>query len=272
MSVDLPLLIEPEQLETLSAHNNIALIDLSRATTHAKLHIPGAIHLDYTAIVAHRPPVSGLLPTANDLSTAFASIGLTPESHIIAYDDEGGGKACRLLWSLDCIGHSHYSLLNGGLHAWLNENHAVSTDSTSVTPSHYPVTIRADAPARADTDFILSHLDDPEVALLDARSAGEYNNEKRFALHGGHIPGAINIEWTAFMDSGKNLRMRSKEELRHMLSEAGFHPEQTVVTYCQTHHRSAYTWFVLKYLGYNARGYEGSWSDWGNRHDTPIAQ
>jgi thiosulfate/3-mercaptopyruvate sulfurtransferase len=43
-----------------------------------------------------------------------------------------------------------------------------------------------------------------------------------------------------------------------------------VVAYCQTHHRSAHTWFMLKWLGYAARGYEGSWSDWGNREDTPV--
>jgi thiosulfate/3-mercaptopyruvate sulfurtransferase len=46
-----------------------------------------------------------------------------------------------------------------------------------------------------------------------------------------------------------------------------------VITYCQTHHRSSLTWFVLHLLGYErCKGYPGSWSDWGNRHDTPKTQ
>jgi thiosulfate/3-mercaptopyruvate sulfurtransferase len=80
----------------------------------------------------------------------------------------------------------------------------------------------------------------------------------------------VNIEWTAFMDQGRNLRLKPEAELRRMLEDKGFTTDKTVVAYCQTHHRSAHTWFVLNYMGYRARGYEGSWSDWGNREDTPI--
>ncbi len=72
------------------------------------------------------------------------------------------------------------------------------------------------------------------------------------------------------MEQSHNLRLGSIAELRNLLQEYGISPEKTVVTYCHTHHRSAHTWFVLKYLGYTARGYVGSWSDWGNQPDTPI--
>ena len=108
------------------------------------------------------------------------------------------------------------------------------------------------------------------IRITDARSPAEYNGEKLYAARGGHIPGAVNIEWTDFMDPGHNLRLRTIAELRSLLEEKGFGTDKTVVAYCHTHHRSAHTWFVLKYLGYHARGYEGSWSDWGNREDTPI--
>jgi thiosulfate/3-mercaptopyruvate sulfurtransferase len=48
-------------------------------------------------------------------------------------------------------------------------------------------------------------------------------------------------------------------------------PDKEVIVYCQTHHRSAHTYIVLKALGYpDVKGYPGSWSEWGNLPDTPI--
>lgn len=267
----LPLLVEPEQLQQQMESENLLIVDLSKADIHAQLHIPGAVHLDYGQIVAAKPPVGGLLPDDAHLSRVLSAIGLTPEKHVIAYDDEGGGKACRLLWTLDCLGHKHYSLLNGGLHAWANEGFPHTPTGTQAKPSHYKAAIQADAPARADTTYILEHLNDPRVSLLDARSMAEFTGAQKFAARAGHIPGAANIEWTAFMDTSRNLRLRSDAQLRRLLEEAEITPTNTVVAYCQTHHRSAHTWFVLKYLGIDAKGYEGSWSAWGNRMDTPIA-
>ena len=235
------------------------------------MHIPGAVHLDYAQIVAQQAPVGGLLPDARQLGFVLGALGLGPATHVVAYDDEGGGKACRLLWTLACLGHSRYSLLNGGLHAWANEGYPLNNHAVEVQARKYTVAMPDTPAALANAEYILEHLNDPAVALLDARSMAEFTGEKRFAERGGHIPGAANIEWTAFMDPKHHLRLRGSEQIEAMLTEAGIRRDQTVVAYCQTHHRSAHTWFVLTYLGYTAKGYEGSWSDWGNRADTPVA-
>ncbi len=267
----LPLLLEPEQLESLLGTAGLLVVDLSRAEIHAQYHIPGAVHLDYSRIVRQQPPVGGLLPEAGPLSEAFSAIGLTPQHHVVAYDDEGGGKAARLLWTLEACGHHRYSLLNGGLHAWANEGHELTGAPTMAQPSRYEAQPDPASGAVADRNYILTHLDDPEVALLDARSPLEYRGLQRYSARGGHIPGAVNMEWTEAMDPDRNLRLRNAADLRTHLESLGIRSEQTVVAYCQTHHRSAHTWFMLKWLGYRARGYAGSWSDWGNRPDTPVA-
>jgi len=269
MTPRFPLVIEPEQLEKQLDEPNLLIIDLCKPDTYAKVHIPGAIHLGYAQLVAMRKPVMGLLPDEQTLSQLFSHLGLTPDTHVIAYDEEGGGAAARLLWTLDAIGHHQASLLNGGLHAWLNESHPVDNNPTQPEPSHYKAHI--DDTAIADRTFILHHLNDDNVALLDSRSPEEYRGERKFAEQAGRIPGAVNLDWFNVMDKAHNMRLKPEAELRAMMAERGLSEDQTIVTYCQSHHRSALTYFVLKALGYpKVKGYPGSWSDWGNAEDLPV--
>lgn len=266
----LPPLVEADVLQSHLGEKKLLIVDLGKPELYARGHIPGAVFLDYSRIVRTEKPVGGLLPDENQISNVLSGIGLTQQTHIVAYDDEGGGKAARLLWTLETLGHKHYSLLNGGLQVWTNEGHPLSQEPANTVPSHYHAKFLTQCEAVADRQFILDHLLDPKVALLDVRSPAEYTGRQLYGARGGHIPGAINLEWTHFMDQSHNLRLKPIAELRVLLQEKGITADKTVVAYCHTHHRSSHTWFVLKYLGYTARGYEGSWSDWGNQPDTPI--
>ena len=264
-----PLVIEPDQLQAQLDTPELLIVDLCKPDTYAKAHVPGAVHLGYGQIVAVRQPVMGLLPDADSLSQLFSHLGLTPETHVVAYDEEGGGAAARLLWTLDAIGHNRASLLNGGLHAWLNEGHPIEDTPMQPSPSKYRAHI--EPAAIADQAFILDHLNDDSVALLDSRSPEEYRGERKFAARAGRIPGAVNLDWVNVMDKTRHLRLKPEAELRALLEQRGITADKTVITYCQSHHRSALTYFVLKYLGYpRVKGYPGSWSDWGNSEDTPI--
>ena len=265
----LPLIVEPQQLQPLLHDERLLVIDVSKAGVYHEQHIPGAAHIEYQRLTSSRPPVMGLLPDARQLSELFAAVGLQPRHHVVAYDDEGGGKASRLLWTLDVIGHGAHSLLNGGLQAWGREGHPLNNLPVAAHPQPYPITIRHDA--CADRSYILDHLRDPAVRFLDARSPGEYAGSDVRARRGGHIPGAVNVEWTRAIDQHNNLRLRPEAALHALYEGAGITPDKAVVTYCQTHHRSAHTYIVLKSLGYpRVKGYPGSWSDWGNDADTPI--
>jgi thiosulfate/3-mercaptopyruvate sulfurtransferase len=114
-------------------------------------------------------------------------------------------------------------------------------------------------------------LDDPEVVVLDVRTPAEFAGDDVRAARGGHIPGAVNMDWTLAIDRGRNLRLKPEGDLRRMLEELGVTPDKEVIVHCQTHHRSAHTYMVLKSLGYpRIRGYDGSWSEWGNDQNTPI--
>lgn len=265
----LPHIIEPDQLESILKTPNIVVIDLCKPETYIQAHVPGAIHLDYKQIVTASPPVMGLVPGAEHLNAILSQCGVTRESHIIAYDDEGGGKAARLLYTLDIIGHDKYSLLNGGLHAWASEGHPLESTANTLPASDYQADYQKQPVATKQ--LILDHLEDDSIQLVDARSSAEFTGAKKFAEKGGHIPGAINIDWLELMDQKNNLRLKSDEELNKLLKEQNVSPEKTTIVYCQTHHRSALTYIALKHLGFkDIKGYPGSWSEWGNSPDTPV--
>lgn len=270
MPLGLPLIIEPEQLEKQLNTPEILVVDLCEPETYARSHIPGAVHLEYRQLVAPQPPAMGFLPDETQLTLIMSALGLSDAMSVVAYDDEGGGRAARLLWTLDAVGHSHGSLLNGGLHAWVAENRPLSNEAVAARPNQYQVAINENA--IADKTYILSHLNDTSVQLLDTRSPAEYHGQQQRAARSGHIPGAINFDWVNAMDPTRNLRLRTQEELKSALTSLGVVPEKEIITYCHTHHRSAHTYVTLKSLGYDrVRGYPGSWSEWGNSPDLPIA-
>lgn len=270
MNSNIPLLLEPDALEALlNTRNDLLIIDLSSAENYAQHHIPGAIHLSFKALQAGTAPAPGKLPSKEALEEVFSSIGLTPDKHVIAYDDEGGGWAGRLLWTLDVLDHKNYSYLNGGLVAWVNEGHPVTTESPEITPSNYQATF--DPKPVAELDDVLSNYQKSDTVIWDARSAAEYDGSKAVAKRGGHIPGAAHLDWLDLMDRSRNLRFKPLDELQSELNQRGITQNKHVITHCHSHHRSGLSYLLMKILGYpNIKAYHGSWGEWGNREDTPV--
>ena len=272
-NTSLPLLMETHELsQRLDQGESLRIVYVGDRESFETAHIPGARFVDYADLKTEQPPAGGVLPPLEHLGRKLAEAGIRPETAVVAYDDSGNARAARLLWTLDCLGHFNASLLNGGLPAWLSDGYTVEKGPMAVEARTSDYQAELTHPEyRADKAYLLEKLGDPEVKVLDARTPEEYRGEMVRARNAGHIPGALNLEWTQNMNPGDATRLWPKEKLKAMYEELGLSPDEEVITHCHTHHRSALTYFVLRYLGFEkVRGYDGSWSEWGNSPECPV--
>jgi thiosulfate/3-mercaptopyruvate sulfurtransferase len=268
MLLNLPLLLEPAALEAVLTHPDLLIIDLCQPQNWQQLHIPGAVHVNPGELVSGIPPAAGKLCSVAQLNALFSRIGYRPDQHIVVYDDEGGGWAGRFIWTLDVIGHKHYSLLDGGLHSWYKEQHPVTSEVRVVATTTANVTLHNDVIAELDT--VLNSLKDPNVKIWDARSREEYLGLRSGAARAGHIPGAVNLDWLEVMDPSRNLRLLPLPVLQEKISQLNINVGNTIITHCHSHHRSGLTYVVAKLLGFKVLGYHGSFGEWGNDPGVPI--
>jgi len=263
----LPLVIEPADLKSRLEAPDLILVDLTSSARYATGHIPGARFVDPKLTQLGQPPAPGLLPGLPALQALFGALGHHPDATYVVYDDEGGGWAGRFIWILDVIGHHRYHYLDGGVIAWEAEGLALATDVP--VPAGGPVALTLHAEPTATREYLQSRLGAKDLAVWDARGPLEFSGEKTLAAKGGHIPGAVNFEWTAGMDPKRAMRIR--RDMPQVLEALGITRDKEVITHCQTHHRSGFTYLVAKALGYpRVKGYAGSWGEWGNHPDTPV--
>ena len=271
-SFDFGLLIEAEQLLPHLGNDKLRIVDLTRSSVYEQLHIPHAIHLKPKLLVRQQENASGLLPDQEGLEELIRYLNISPEHHVVAYDDEGGAWAGRLIWNLHCLGFYNTSLLNGGIHAWLGANLPTSTEVESLPPVVNLLSVKTSAirQPRIDYDTLLTQVKAGACQVWDCRTAEEYTGQRLAARRGGHIPNARHFEWSTALNRQNHLKLHPLERTQQRLEQLGFQFDQPVVVYCQSHHRSGLAYIIGRLLGWDIQAYDGAWSEWGNRLDSPI--
>lgn len=257
-------------IEWLSLHVNdpdVVLVDVRQPFFYQQAHIPGAVSLPLMLL----PAGSNGVPAAEPLARKLGESGIAPETHVVVYDDGASNAAARLYWVLTLYGHAAVSILDGGITAWRHAGLDWAYDQSPVSPAPYPVPTM-DASVVTSTDALKASLGTPDTAIVDTRSPGEYLGLRPTALRNGHIPGAVNVDWTANFREDNGIAVKQdRDTLRDLYRETGATPDKQVTVYCASGMRASETFAVLRSLGYpRVALYVPGWNEWGNRDDTPV--
>jgi thiosulfate/3-mercaptopyruvate sulfurtransferase len=238
-------------------------------------HIPGAVKLHWRDDL--QDPVERDVVDRATFERLLGERGISNDTTVVLYGDKNNWFAAYAYWYLKVYGHGDVRILDGGRQKWIDEGRELTTDVPAPERASYTAQER-DESIRAYRDQVRGWIGQPNQALVDVRSPGEFAGdlvappgyEQEGAQRGGHIPTAASIPWaSAVQDDGT---FKTVAELKELYGGKGVTPDKEVTAYCRIGERSAHTWFVLReLLGYEqVRNYDGSWTEWGNLVDVPI--
>ncbi|MBI4841459.1 MAG: sulfurtransferase [candidate division NC10 bacterium] len=260
------LLAETDWLAEHLNDADLRIVDLRSQAAYTAGHIPGAIRLDGMKL---DDSDTGYVPKPQDFAALMGSLGIGDKIRVVAYGDLGALWATRLWWTLDYYGHTKSKVLNGGWNKWTRESRRTAKEVP--TARQVTFTPKVNENVICAVDYVKANLKRPGVVIIDARSQAEYNGMDVRAKRGGHIPGAINIDWQRNLTADDLKTFKPAAELLKMYEAAGITRDKKIVTYCQTGVRAAHALFTLRLLGFEtARNYDGYWAEWGNSTDLPI--
>jgi thiosulfate/3-mercaptopyruvate sulfurtransferase len=228
-------------------------------------HLPGAVFVDLDHWLAgHGDSSQGRhpLPDPDVFAEGMSRLGVADDAVVVAYDDEGGVIAARLVWMLRATGHDA-ALLDGGLTAY---DGPLSTVPASPAPAAFTA-----RPWPADRLADVADVTDPAATVVDARNRDRYRGEHEpVDPRAGHVPGAVNLPCRENVDATG--RFLPVEALRERLRAAGVVEGADVVSYCGSGVTACHNLLAIEHAGLGTgRLYPGSWSQYSRLPGRPVA-
>ncbi|HUA17384.1 MAG TPA: sulfurtransferase [Bryobacteraceae bacterium] len=258
---------------------NMVIVEVSRDRTEYDAgHIPGARFLALSEIAVKRDGLLNELPPAAALESLFERLGVSDGTRVILYGDASVLPATRAYFTLDYMGHGDAAaLLDGGLPKWKAESRPLSKDAPQEKQGHLTLRLHPEIVvhynAAKDLSYAATNGQAGSASLVDARAAADFHGTTAANAEiprPGHIPGAANLFWMETQTSKSDMTLLPEAELRKMYESVGVTPDRPVVTYCNTGMQASQSYFALKYLGYDARMYDGSFSEWSAVKDSEV--
>lgn len=253
---------------------HVVVVDVRKEPFYLLGHIDGALHAPRESFLETRRQVKSLVPSAAAMTATLQRLGVTPETTIIAYAEDDNPYAARFVWTLRYHGHEKSYVLDGGYDKWSAEDRDTSLlPTTAPPPTEYKMAADAKcSDSRAVADDVYTRLQNPAVVIWDTRRESEFKGTEVRADRGGHIPGAVHLNWTELQKEVGGVKvLKGREEIIALLNAHGVTPDKEIIAHCQTGIRSSYATLVLLGLGYESvKNYDGSWFEWANDQSLPI--
>ncbi|GDY14391.1 sulfurtransferase [Planctomycetota bacterium] len=242
---------------------------------YEKGHIPGAVNVRWHSDLVDT--VRRDIISKEGFEKLASQAGLTPETTVVLYGDNNNWFAAWGAWIFTVYGHQDVRLLDGGRKKWELDKLPLDTIAAAPKATTYQAKA-ANGALRARLSDVLAVVEGKDKAgLLDIRSPDEFNGKifapqgvQELAIRAGHIPGAKNVPWGKAVNQ-EDGTFKKPEDLKKIYADAGIDGSTPTVVYCRIGERSSHTWFVLtRLLGYPAKQYDGSWTEYGNAVGVPI--
>ncbi len=260
-------------VRVLDATFYLPLLGRDARAEHRATHVPGAGFFDIDEVADRRSPLPHMLPGPEAFEAAAGALGIGDADLVVVYAARHMIASARVWWTFRVFGHDRVAVLDGGLQAWRAEGRPLASGDVPAPPARR-FTARPRPALVRDLAAMLANVESRREQVLDARSHGRFvgtEAEPRPGLRAGHIPGSLCLPYDRLFhpDAG---RLLPPERLRAVFEAAGVDLARPVATTCGSGVSAAVLAVALHSLGRaDVPVYDGSWTEWAGRDDTPVA-